>query len=164
VLYSLPVTGERVEPIIAAAIQKAYELIKAGKLEDAQAILVPIVRTNPNTAEAWYMLGFALTDSEKRLYAFQQVTRIDPSSQLARDQIAKLLAPKSPTSPSTTTPGWANPPTSPFTVMPDLANAPPAPQPAVQPAWAKPPAPYPVNLPRQPGKNSRRKSVSRRFW
>ncbi len=132
------------DTITAAAVQKAYDLIKAGKLDEAQAILVPMVRTNPNTPELWYVLGFALTDPEKRLYAFQQVTRIDPSNQPAQNQIAKLLAAKKPvTSPFTVTPDAVSPPTSPFTVMPDLTPAPP-PEPVEKPTWMRSSVPYPI--------------------
>jgi hypothetical protein len=74
------------------AIQKAQELLKAGNKQEAQAILIPVVRANQDIAEAWYLLGFAVTDPEKRMVAFQQVLRIDPSNQPAQKQIAKLLA------------------------------------------------------------------------
>lgn len=72
------------------AIQKAFELIRAGKQQEAQAILAPLVKANPNFAEAWYLLGLTLTDSQRRLYAFQQVLRIDPANQAAQKQISRL--------------------------------------------------------------------------
>lgn len=119
---------------IAAAIQKAYSLIRAGRHADAQAILIPIVRADANIAEAWYMLGLALTDREKSLYAFQQVIRIDPSSQRAHEQIEKLQTEKDNPFPAL----------SPFTVAPDLSNQ-PTPQSSPEPIDA--PAPMPVPAP-----------------
>jgi len=101
------------DPKTAAEIQQAYQLVKAGQHREAQTILIALVRKDPNIAEAWYVLGFALSDPEKRLYAFRQVMRIDPSNRLAQNQITKLTAPKQSTSP--------------FTVMPDLTNVPAAP-------------------------------------
>lgn len=117
------------DTITAAALQKAYELIKVGNQPEALAILIPIIKTNQNIAEAWYLMGFAVTEREKRLYAFEQVVRIDPSNQSAKNQIAKLTVIK--------------PVTSPFTVMPDLSNM-PAPQTARQPDIERRPPPYPV--------------------
>ena len=81
---------------IAEILQKAYGLIRAGREAEAQGLLVPIVRANPNLAEAWYLLGLALTDREKSLYAFKQVIRIDPSNQHALRQIQKLTASPTP--------------------------------------------------------------------
>lgn len=126
----------------AAAIQKAYELVKAGNHSEAQAILIPLVRTNPNIAEAWYVLGFALSDPEKRLYAFRQVVRIDPSNRLAQNQITKLTAPKQSTSP--------------FTVMPDLTDT-PAPARAAHPVAQNKPEDEPA--PAVKKKTPKKKSI-----
>jgi pimeloyl-ACP methyl ester carboxylesterase len=118
----------------ATALQKAYQLIKAGKQQEARAILFPIVRENQNIAEAWYLLGFAVGDSEKRLYAFQQVVRIDPSNQPAQKQIAKLLVAQRdiPQGQRDDIPVDAGKSISPFTVMPDLEPS-STPQPVPEP-------------------------------
>ena len=113
---------------ISADVMNAYMLIRAGKREDAQAILMPIVRANPNMAEAWYMLGLALTDREKSIYAFQQVLRIDPSSQRAQQQIEKLLAPDY-VAPSIEAPQPPAP--EPAQPTPQLAPAPVMPEPVI---------------------------------
>lgn len=128
---------------IMAALQKAYQLIKTGKQDEARAILIPIVRTNQDISEAWYLLGFAVTDPEKRLYAFQQVLRIDPANQSAQTQIAKLLAAKSAASP--------------FTVMPDIST-PTASQSAVQPV--RPAGPPQTTPPPAAKKQVRKKGLS----
>src|SRR5258706_4027304 len=94
-LYGSLVDGGSMDPTRTLAIQRAYQLIKAGKQAQAQAVLIPVVKENQDIAEAWYLLGFALSDPEKRLYAFQQVLRIDPANQSAQKQIAKLLASRS---------------------------------------------------------------------
>jgi tetratricopeptide (TPR) repeat protein len=78
--------------ITVAAVQEAFELLKAGKKDEAHAILVPVVRQNPDVAQAWYLLGFTVADADKRLSCFQQVLRIDPSNQAAQKQIARLTA------------------------------------------------------------------------
>jgi pimeloyl-ACP methyl ester carboxylesterase len=73
------------------AIRTAYDLLRAGKQQEAAAILIPIVRANPNIPEAWYLLGFAVNDPEKQLYAFRQVLRIDPSNKDAQGQVDRLM-------------------------------------------------------------------------
>lgn len=76
----------------AVALEKAYQLIRAGNLREARAILLPILRANQNIADAWYLLAHALTDPEKRLIAFQEVLRLEPANPSAKKQVAKLLA------------------------------------------------------------------------
>lgn len=77
-----------------AAIQQALELLKAGDKATAQSILIPVLKAEPNNAEAWYLLAFTLPDQERRLECFQEVLRIDPENQAAKKQIARLTTPQ----------------------------------------------------------------------
>lgn len=74
----------------AEKIQEAFELIKTGKNAEARNILLPIVSENPNSLNAWYLLGFTVTDPLQKADCFQQVLRIDPSNQAARKQLAQI--------------------------------------------------------------------------
>jgi pimeloyl-ACP methyl ester carboxylesterase len=80
------------DPTITSNLQTAYALIKVGRQHDALDIIVPIVKQNPNLAEAWYLLGFSLTDPQKQLQAFKQTLRIDPNNLAAKKQVDRLLA------------------------------------------------------------------------
>lgn len=82
------------DEITSKQLQTAYALIKAGKKQEAVGILIPIVRTNPNLVDAWYLLGHAVTEPQKQLQCFQQILRIDPANQAAKKQIEKLQTPK----------------------------------------------------------------------
>ncbi len=82
------------DELTAKSLRSAYDLIRAGNRQEAQKILIPIVRGSPNIAEAWYLLGLALDDTQKQLYAFQQVLRIDPSNQYAQQKIIRLQTPQ----------------------------------------------------------------------
>jgi|GEM_PF-4106679 len=82
---------------IARAVREAQELLKAGRRTEAHSILVSVVKQNPEVPEAWYLLGFAITDSDKKLYCFRQVLRINPSNDAASKQIARLTAAQPPT-------------------------------------------------------------------
>jgi len=106
-------------------LQKAYSLIKAGNLADARAILVPMVKENPNVADAWYLLGFAVSEDSKKLYAFQQVLRIEPSHPGALKQLARLQpAPPPQPAPWEQTSPASTPFQSSFTQEPPLAQSP----------------------------------------
>ncbi len=87
------------------SLKTAYSMIMAGKNEQAANLLQQIIRTNPNLAEAWYLLGSAVPSRQKQIDSFNQVLRIDPQRQDARQQLDRLLGPAQ---------------VSPFTI--DLAN------------------------------------------
>ncbi len=74
------------------ALQRAYQLIKAGNKRAARAILLPILRADQDIADAWYLLAHALADPQKRLISFQEVLRLDPGNLSAKKQVARLLA------------------------------------------------------------------------
>ena len=82
------------DEITASSLQKAYALIKAGKKQEATATLLPIVRAEPNLADAWYLLGHAVVEPQRRIQCFQQVLRIDPANQPAKKQLERLLRPE----------------------------------------------------------------------
>lgn len=73
-------------------LQKAYQHIKAGEKQDALDLLTPVVYAEPENLEAWYLLGFAHSDFDQRIIAFEHVLRLDPSNQPAQKQIARLRA------------------------------------------------------------------------
>ncbi len=113
------------------ALQTAYQLIKENKREAAFSLLTSLIKSNPQVADAWYLLGFAVTDSEKRKYAYQQVLRLDPNHAGAQKQLAKLLAPPPPPPvaeaqpvPAPERPSRSAPVTSP----PDVSKKKPAPR------------------------------------
>lgn len=78
------------DQVTANSLQKAYTLIKAGSKQEAIEILIPIVRANPKLADAWFLLGHAVTEPQKRIQCFQQVLRLDPANQAAKRQLEKL--------------------------------------------------------------------------
>ena len=75
-----------------AALQQAYQLIKAGYKREARAILLPMLRADQDIADAWYLLGHAVADPQKRLVCFQEVLRLEPDNLSAKKKIARLLA------------------------------------------------------------------------
>ena len=74
----------------------ALELLKAGRLQEAAALLAAILKRDPGNERAWHMLSFALADREQRAYALRRVLRINPGNRAARSQLARISGPPSP--------------------------------------------------------------------
>lgn len=80
------------DDLTASKLQNAYELIKAGKRAQAREILIPLARANPDLGDVWLLLGHAASDPPEKIRCFQQVLRLEPGSQQAKNQLCRLLA------------------------------------------------------------------------
>lgn len=70
-------------------LQQAYELIRQNQLEEARAILQPILMSQPS-ADAWWLWANAVTNPEDARHALSKVLDLDPSHQPALQQLEKL--------------------------------------------------------------------------
>jgi hypothetical protein len=77
------------------ALTRAYELIEADKLDDAKAILKPILDTDKDNADAWWLYAHAVTDAETARIALNNVLRLDRDYPEAAD-LLKTLEQESP--------------------------------------------------------------------
>jgi hypothetical protein len=73
-------------------LKQAFDLIEAGNLEDAKALLRPILETEKDNADVWWLYCHAVTDAEAARLALNNVLRIDPSYPDARDLLNQLDA------------------------------------------------------------------------
>jgi hypothetical protein len=71
-------------------LKKAADLIRKGKTDKAQALLVKYLRAEPNHAQAWYLLSYTLADPQKKQYALQQALRADPQFERAQQRLLTL--------------------------------------------------------------------------
>jgi len=77
-------------------LKQAYELIRAKKRKEAIALLLPILKTDENNANAWWLLANALDDPDDAREALQNVLRLRPDHDKAQqmlDQINRLHPP-----------------------------------------------------------------------
>ncbi len=74
------------------ALKQAFGLIEAGNLEDAKALLRPILEIEKDNADVWWLYSHAVTDSETARLALNNVLRIDPNYPDARDLLNQLEA------------------------------------------------------------------------
>ncbi len=78
-------------------MMRAYELIEAGKLDDARSILSPILAANKNSPDAWWIYAHAVTDPLTAKDALDNVLRLDPEYPGARelhDQVIEQIGGK----------------------------------------------------------------------
>ncbi len=70
-------------------LQQAFELIRQNQLEEARAILQPVLMSQPS-ADSWWLWANAVTNPEDARHALTKVLDFEPNHQLARQQLEKL--------------------------------------------------------------------------
>ncbi|MBZ0304653.1 MAG: hypothetical protein K8I82_01170, partial [Anaerolineae bacterium] len=58
-------------------LDRAFELIEDGRLEDAQRLLKPLIDADRNNPDVWWLYAHAVTDPEAAQIALQNVLRLD---------------------------------------------------------------------------------------
>lgn len=71
-------------------LNEAYGLIEADKLDEAEALLTPVLEQEPDNVDAWWLYAHAVTDPETARMALNQVLRIDSSYADARTLLTRL--------------------------------------------------------------------------
>lgn len=71
-------------------LEQAITAAKTGQLDQARTLLSQIVREQPDSETAWLWLAAVLQEKEQRLYALQQVLRINPANKQAQLGLAEL--------------------------------------------------------------------------
>jgi hypothetical protein len=64
---------------IDEALNKAFELIETDHLDEARAILKPILDTEKDNPDVWWLYAHAVTDPETARLALNNVQRLDPN-------------------------------------------------------------------------------------
>jgi hypothetical protein len=80
-------------------LTQAYELIESEHLVEAKALLTPILETEKDNADAWWLYAHAVQDVEAAQEALRNVVRIDPNYPGVNDLLKAsetLLAPVTP--------------------------------------------------------------------
>lgn len=72
------------------ALDRAFELIRQDKMDEAIAILKPITEAEPQNANAWWLLANAQTEARDARRALANVLTINPNHTKARDLLEKL--------------------------------------------------------------------------
>jgi hypothetical protein len=76
-------------------LTRAYELIEAEHLDEAKALLEPVVTQEKDNADAWWLYAHAVTDTTTARSALQNVLRIDPAYPDANELLRTMDEPLS---------------------------------------------------------------------
>ena len=80
------------DPTTKQTLVKAIQLVKSGDKQAAVPILAGLLRQDPTLVQAWYLLGLSVDEESRKIRAFNQVLKLDPSHQKAKTQLEKLQA------------------------------------------------------------------------
>jgi peroxiredoxin len=138
-------------------LQQAEKALHDGNVQQARALLVEFIKTNPRSDRAWWLLSFAVAETGQQIDCLKRALQLNPAHAEARERLAKLSGPSSlPPLPVQPLP----PAVSPFITGPDseepwendadwTSSSPPALTPT-WPAGGETPAPASPDLPRAP--------------
>lgn len=71
-------------------LKKIADLIRAGKIDKARPQLVELLRAEPENAQAWFLLSYALDDPQRKQYALMQALKADPNFERAEARLRQL--------------------------------------------------------------------------
>jgi hypothetical protein len=71
-------------------LQESYDLIEAGKLEDARSLLKPALESEKDSADLWWLYAHSVVDVDTARLALNNVIRIDKDYPEARNLLRKL--------------------------------------------------------------------------
>jgi len=71
-------------------LEQAYRLIQKDDLDKAIAILRPITASQPNNADAWWLMANAVTEPEEAYAALKNVLRVNPTHGQAKELLTTL--------------------------------------------------------------------------
>lgn len=100
----------------SSQLDQAFRLIKDGNKTQATAILVPLVRAEPNNADAWWLLANAVNGTDQQRRALEQVLRLRPADEKARRMLEQIGGGAVPANPQPQSDPWSTspPPPDPF--------------------------------------------------
>lgn len=75
---------------VEIVLKQAYDLIEAGQLDNAKTLLKPILETEKDNPDIWWLYAHSVTDQETARLALNNVLRIDNSYPDARELLDQL--------------------------------------------------------------------------
>jgi Tol biopolymer transport system component len=72
------------------SLGQIQELIKSGKLQEAQAALKQFLKLNPNNADAWYMVSLTTNNVERQTQVLERALKINPQHSPSLKRLASL--------------------------------------------------------------------------
>lgn len=123
---------------MSSQLHEAVRLAQAGNKDEARQMLRQIIQTDPNNEMAWLWLASVAAERGEYQHALQEVLRINPANQQARDLMAQLQQQQIPYTP-TQQPAPYVPPAA-YGAPPGYYNQQPAPMPMMAPVVVQEPS------------------------
>jgi Tfp pilus assembly protein PilF len=73
-------------------IQRAQQLMQSGQVDEARELIRRVLIRRPNDVDAWRMMALLVDSPERAADCYEQVLRIDPYDDAARDALTRLRA------------------------------------------------------------------------
>lgn len=80
----------RKPPADAASLDRARELIKAGRRQEAQTLLLEFAQQDEHNAQAWWLLNDLVPDIRDKLVALENILTLNPQDEKAQARLAQL--------------------------------------------------------------------------
>ncbi len=117
-------------------LRQAIEAIKSGDKQRGREFIAEILKTDRGNEQAWLWLTQTDISHEQKIKSLQQVLRINPDNETAKEGLAKLQGPPKPqsgllkprTSKTALTPAPPPPAPEPFSPAPESFSPPPSEQ------------------------------------
>ncbi len=71
-------------------LRAGIDAAQAGRTEEAIKMLSRVIQKEPRSAEAWFWLGMAMPEEERKIDCFRRAMKFDPDYYEAREQLEKL--------------------------------------------------------------------------
>jgi len=71
-------------------LSQAAELLRAGYKDEARKLLASFLKENPNSAQAWWLISYAVDDLEHKVSSLKRVLLLVPDHHKAKARLAKL--------------------------------------------------------------------------
>jgi len=81
---------------VRAQLVQAYNWIKEGKRQQAEDLLITVLKNHPENADAWWLMANALTDPQEQREALEEVIGLRPGDDKARKMLARIAPPPPP--------------------------------------------------------------------
>jgi hypothetical protein len=128
-------------------VKQAVAAMKAGRKDDARAILLDVVEQDERHETAWLYLSALVDTLEEQQICLENVLAINPANAKARKGLEALSQKLAAQKPGST----GSPSASPFSAPPPLSSAPAAPAPRPASSGTRSSSPFEAEFPGAPG-------------
>jgi len=69
---------------------RALEFYKRGRRQESMRVLREVIRANPRSEQAWLLLAKIVPETDKKIYCFERVLKLNPNNRTAQQTLLAL--------------------------------------------------------------------------